>query len=247
MKENDLKNVLNHIVELQEVLDERLFNSDETLKDDVRSGLMAIVNKVIENTVAKINGLEISDIYLVGSASNYWYHEKSDIDIRVEVVNKKCSYIVKDNKHMDMFLSMKTGALREKGYKFYFRDRLVDIKLASEKVHFISMYSIKNNCWFVHPEKQLFKKVNSIEMLEKYRKYKEDLEKKYSDLTKQYRGEDLARRLNNLYLETITPCITGKPQIMDCILFKLLSHDGSLQKIASQSIQVYNEALSMNL
>ena len=247
MNENNIKDVLKHITESKDALDKSLFDSNELLQEDVRNGLMAISNKVIEKTIGHIEGLEISDIYLVGSASNYWYHEESDIDIRIEVINKKCRYIAKDSKHFDIFLSSKMSALKEKGYKFYFHNRLVDIKLAAERVHFISMYSIKNNCWIVYPQKRIFKKINDIEIIGKYHKYKADLERKYYNLKKEYKNEELAKRLNDLYIDTVTPCVTGSPSLMDCILFKLLSHDGSLKKIASESIQIYNKVFSLDI
>lgn len=247
MSENDLKSVLKHIIEAKDVLDERLFNSDNMMKAKVRSGLLAIANMAIEKTIKGVDGLEISDVYLVGSASNYWYHEQSDIDIRIEVNNKKCTYLAKDSKHFDIFLNSKMGALREKGYKFYFQDRLVDIKLASEKVHFISMYSIKHNCWIVYPERKMFKEINITEILNKYHNYKADLEKKYNTIKMQYKNESLAVQLNDLYVQSIIPSITGSPDLIDCILFKLLSHDGTLRKISSESIQIYNTTFSSNI
>ncbi len=71
----DLKAHIHRLLTTNETLDSRLFDKNDVLKENIRTGLLKITDKIIEKTVAGIDGLEVYDICLTGSASNYFYRK----------------------------------------------------------------------------------------------------------------------------------------------------------------------------
>ncbi len=64
-------------------LNTKFWNSDNTLKKDVRKPLLKIANDFVK--FLKIKNLKISDIVFTGSLANYTWHSKSDLDVHIVV------------------------------------------------------------------------------------------------------------------------------------------------------------------
>ena len=245
MEKFDLNGAVSRLLNPQETLDRRLFDENDCLKTEVREGLLAISDKVVKETIEGIYGLEVKDVCLTGSASNYLYREQSDIDMRIEIHNNGLKSIAKDTEHFDTFLAALMGGLHAKEYHFRFQGRLVDIKISSKEIDFVSLYSIKDNKWQIKPQKELLKTVSQDEMMAYYIKRRTEILSEFNAIKAKFKGVDLGNKLEDFYIEAVNRSIKGFPTLKDYLIFKLLNMEGILKPIGSESILAYNEALSL--
>lgn len=245
MPEFNLEQAVLKLLSPKQTLDQSLFDEHDAMKESVRLDLLKISDKVIEKTIGKINGLEVTDICLTGSASNYFYHEKSDIDLRIEVHNKHAKELAKDAYHFDKFLSTQIPALLAKGYKFIYQNRLVDIKMSSKQIDFVSLYSIKHNKWLIYPDQKVIEKITAADLISYYKKRKTEILSGVHTLKTKYKGADLGDKLEEFYVQNVNKSIVGSPTLEDYLVFKLLNKEGILKPIGSDSILAYNKAFSM--
>jgi len=227
----------------QEVLSSFIFNKNDVMRADVRDGLLKIADYIIRNTISDVEGLEVQDICLTGSMSGYLYRPKSDIDMRIVVKNKNNKALAKDKKLFDKFLSTQWRGLLAQGYGFRWQKRLVDVKISSSNIDFLSLYSIKDNKWLIKPQKDL--KISEDEMIAYYQKRRQQIMDGYHKIKKKYRSVELSEKMGDLYTKTVLRSIDGHPSIKDYFVFKLLSDEGVLRKIGTESILAYNSALSI--
>lgn len=79
----DLQESMNEDIEKHDTLNPKLWNEDETLKEEVREKIMEIVKEFTDGL--KEDGIEfkLDDVKLVGSNCSYNYNEDSDLDIHL--------------------------------------------------------------------------------------------------------------------------------------------------------------------
>lgn len=243
MKTFDLISTVRRILTPQEVLAPFAFDENNKMLPQVREKLLKIADFIIQKTVADVPGLEVFDVCLSGSAASYFYYNKSDFDVKIEVHNKNCPFLAKDKKHLDKFLATQILGLKQEDYVFKYQNRLIDYKMASYEVDFRSVYSIKNDCWRIEPKKEV--DISESEMVEYYLKRKSEIMEEYEKIKQKYRGPDLGKQLNDFYVRTILRSIEGNPQIKDHLVFKLLNYERILKPIGSDSIVAYNQAFNL--
>ncbi len=241
----NLEKDLERLLCLQPKLDPRIFNENGIMKEDIRQSLLKITDKVYKKTITDINGLEIKDICLTGSSSNYFWRDDSDIDLRIEVINKSNKSLEKDIFHFDKFLGAQMEGLSEKGYAFYFQNRTVDIKMSLKQIDFISIYSIKDNVWRIEPNRDAVCGISKTEMIDYYKMRKAQILEEFYQIKTKYKGVEQAEKLEILYLKIIDESMNVRQNIKKHIFFKLLNQERLLKAIGSESILAYNKALSL--
>ena len=235
----DLLKTVRQMLTPQEILAPWIFDENCIMLPDVREGLLKIADRIIENTVLGIDGLDVFDITLTGSSSGYFYRQNSDIDIRIEVHNKDCSFLSKDRKHLNMFLSaLLFGSIYAQQYKFTFQGRFIDPKISCFQYDFTSIYSIKYNRWIIKPKKDLTSNLSEEEMIDYYEKKKSKILEDIEKLKQKYNGTRLGDALNEYYIDIILRATNLK----DYFVFKLLNYEHILKPIGAESIAAYNKA-----
>ena len=238
-KEFDLKATVHRLLTPQETLAPWIFDENQKMLPDVRQELLKIAQKIIDETITPIDGLEIADVCLQGSSSDYFYHDKSDIDLFIEVHNNSCSSIANDQKHFDMFLSSQMRQFKK--YRFTYQDRLVDIKMGSKPRQLVGTYSILYNSWLVEPNKDIIKDLSEENMIAYYEKRRREILEEKQKIIEKYSGMKLGSALNDFYVEMVLCNLN----IKDYYVFKLLNYERILKPIGAESIYAYNRVLSL--
>ncbi len=242
MTKFDLQATVHRLLTPQKTLAPWIFDQNNVMFEDVRLALLKICNKVVAETVADVEGLEVKDICLTGSSAGYFYHDRSDIDLRIEVHNQSSKELAKDRKHLDLFLATQLNGLIYQGYRFTFHKRLIDIKISSRQVDFTQLYSIKQNKWLIKPVQNF--SISEQELIAYYQQRKSEILSHFEQIQKKYFGQDLGKALNDFYVATVMKSIAGKPLEKDYLVFKLLNYEHILKPIGAASIRAYNQALS---
>ncbi len=226
----------------KENLSEEIFDYTQMMRPEVREKLLNAAQQFLEVTIGKIKGLEVKDICLCGSRASYLYYDYSDVDLKIEIKNKNCSYITKDARALDELLSSLTKEYAHQGYKNFLGKRFIDIKMSSREVDLLGLYSVKKNKWRIYPQKKALEKISCDELLQAYEVRRDDINRQVADIKEKYVGTELARQLNEFFYRQVMMNVT----IKDYLVFKLLNYAQKLKPVGAESIKAYNEALSLS-
>lgn len=213
-----------------------IFGKNGQMLPDVREGLLKIANKAALQTVDRIDGIEIADIWLTGSSSGYFYKKDSDIDMQIFVQNRSCPDLVKENDVFNQFAASHEAVLKAKKYRFNFRSRHVDIKISAQHIDFISLYSVKNNEWLITPDPNIAQNFTFEEIETYYLKKKEELLSKIEKINADDTGLLRADRLRDLYFQTYY----HDKNFKDFVVLKLLKNEGLINSLFYQRLEAYN-------
>jgi len=234
----DLDKEINRLLSTRETLAPWIFEPSGVMKEDVRQGLMDIARKIVLETVWGIEGLEVKDVCLTGSSSGYLYNDKSDIDIRIEVHNVNCQELAENGEDLDDFFADQKSSLFWRRYDTRFKGRRVDVKISSNQIDFLSLYSIKNNQWLIKPDKDYARGLNLEDVKAYYLKVKTDILAEFDRIQAEYSGSVLGDKIKDLYVRI---CHNEKNP-KDFIVYKLLSRERVLKAIRERSVLADDEA-----
>lgn len=244
--------ILHHLKQLttpQQTLDSQIFDCD-TMKPQMRDALLSRVQWYIDNLFTPIAGLKIVDICLTGSATSYFYHQDSDIDLRIEVHNQNCPFVSSDPIMLDKFLNSLCNGFRRMGHQMKVGKRIVDIKASSRQIDVLGLYSIMDNKWRIYPDQHVCDNLDHNKILNRFNQRKHEIETTVKTLKQNYHGCTLAEQLEQFYIEQVIYDYTRFPQpnedrIIEFIVQKLLLNQKIINQIGSESILQFNKALSL--
>lgn len=98
-----VEDIAKRLLTPKDCLDNFLFDKNDCMIPDIRQKLLNRAEFFIQETIGKIKGLQVKDIWLTGSATSYFYHKKSDIDVKVNVTNDGCPYLSKQPREVNEF------------------------------------------------------------------------------------------------------------------------------------------------
>jgi len=237
ISEFDLDAEITRLLTPRQTLAPWIFEPSGIMKEDVREGLMNIVRKVVSETIYGILGLEVKDVCLTGSSSGYLYKDDSDIDIRIEVHNINCPELTDNQDPFDDFLSSQKTGFFAHGYNARFLGRFVDVKMTSEQVDFLSLYSVKNNKWLIKPNRDYAKDLTLKDIKKYYLKARTDVLNEFDAIQAKYKGALLGTKLKDFYFKV---CHNEK-NFKDFAVYKLLSRERILKAIREKSVFANNE------
>ena len=150
-----------------ETLNQKFWSEDKKFDPDIREKLMSITDDFIDNL--DLQGVEIYDITLTGSNSNYNYNEYSDLDVHVLIDFKDINEdeeLVKKALNGPRFVWNLRHNVRLRGHdvEMYMQDK--------DEPHVASgLYSLKDDKWITEPSydppsidlNDVFKKAGAIE------------------------------------------------------------------------------------
>lgn len=243
MIDEKIEQTIYRLLHPNDTLDVRLFDARKQMHPDVRKILLDNSRYILAKTLGKIPGLEVDDIWLVGSSASYFYHEKSDLDVRIVLRNDNCEWLTKDEDALRQFLySSFMGILQS--FRFNLYDRFVDVKLDcqhKDKRIYTGPYSILNDKWINTPDKNLFADLTFDGVLAAY-------QNKYRELTEYMENIQVSgalqtrtglKELETLYVDMIKNC-TSDP--LTYIVFKLLVYTkvfSEMQNLYSTNMKNY--------
>lgn len=219
-----------------------VFDDNDVMHENIRNKLLEISNFVIENTVNKFEGLEVEDICLIGSLSEYLYSEGSDFDIVIKVKNKADSFFNADEKTLIKILNFIYAGFSENRLSFMVEGRLVDISLKHKIENY---YSILHNKWVKNdklaPTQNIdlnFMMYNYYDLLEKYAEFMLGFETRNG----KYSLED-CNKLLEYYIGIVI--YKNLSTYQDRLIFKLLTAHGKIGEIGQHVSESFVNSLSL--
>jgi len=228
-------------IQMHGTLNPLVWESEESIKPDVRKVLLKNAKRFIEFCDAE--NLKFNDIILTGSMANYNYNENSDLDIHVVL---DFGQISENKEFVGDFFKLKKQLwanelqIQVKGHdvEMYFQD-------ATEPHHSSGTYSLIKNDWIRKPTKKIINIdsadvqlksadiMNAIDDLES-NKSKDDFLKKHETLKKKikkYRQSGLDSK--------------GEYSTEN-LVFKILRNTGYLGKMVEMKNEYLTNELSLN-
>ena len=228
----------------KDTLNLQLFDFGEQILDDVRQILLYNADYIIRSTITTIPGLEIKDIFLDGSMAGYFYHDHSDINVRIGIYNKNNPDLTTDTDILDNFLdNLFLGSLQN--FKFNIHNRPVHIKFKAIDFEPMGLYSILNNKWIIPPNWNFVKGLSLDEIMAEYRLRKMEITnhlekiKKDGSLTSKDGIDRLIKYFMNLTKR-------GSSSAKDNLVYKLLNYHGIFSQIRLAISASQKEFLSLS-
>ena len=241
MTKNNLSTyyLLQRLINPKEVLDARLFDYNQKLNPEVKDFVIKNLKSRLDVLLEKIEGIEIHDIYLTGSTASYFYHEQSNIDIRVDIRNVSCKHLSKDDEFLSRFLtSCYSGAFDKHKLRLGTQDVTVTISSGMHERLPFGVYSVLNDKWVIEPQKDITKDLDASAVQTEYERRYNGLEK---HLIKMKESSDLKtlvgiNALKKLHKEILA---SNNVSVGDYIIYKMLNYSGIIKEIEA----TYNQAL----
>tara|TARA_R100000005_G_scaffold94430_1_gene72395 strand:+ start:643 stop:1680 length:1038 start_codon:yes stop_codon:yes gene_type:complete len=148
-------------------LNKKFWSEDNKFNPDIREKLLSITNDFIDKL--DLDGVEIHDVTLTGSNSNYNYNDYSDLDVHVLIdfkdINEDEDLVKKALDGQRFVWNLRHNiSLRDHGVEMYMQDK--------DEPHVASgLYSLLNDEWITEPsydpptidERDVYKKAKTIE------------------------------------------------------------------------------------
>ncbi len=239
----DMRMIARRLITPNDTLDVRLFDYRGQMYPDVRRQLLSNAAYIIDKTVAGIDGLMVSDIFLNGSSAGYFYQKDSDIDVRIEVHNENCPYLSTDNEKLSTFFMMllrsETGNM-----KFMFENRSVDFSIKAFENEMIGLYSILQDKWIRKPDKHITDGITFDVVWQKYVKRYNNIVAflRHIQTTNRLKTAKGLRELEQYYRDCF---VYSEQGIQELIVHKLLSYQGILQDIRTLVSESWQNFLSL--
>lgn len=157
------KTNLNESIEVHDELNPKIWNNDNTMKDEVYQKLLEISNEFIKYIEIPLN---IVDVEVVGSNASYNYNSNSDIDLHI-IVNSEVNYV--DPEILRMLYNSKKNSFND-NYDLSIDDIPIELYIEDVKDGNATngRFSISKNEWVVFPEPITYEIPDISETLNEY-------------------------------------------------------------------------------
>lgn len=159
-------------IEKHDTLNPKIWNSDNTLKKEVKEKIDEIVDTFKENLLEDGIDLKIKDVIICGSNANYNYTENSDIDVHIISDTKDLDC---NKKHLPIIYNAYKKMFNDSyGIEFYGTE--VEIYVENDKTGVTSggIYSVKDDKWLKEPSMVEVPEVNEKEFEEELSKWEDE-------------------------------------------------------------------------
>lgn len=231
---------------MKDELNPKIWNKDLTINPEVRKNLLKISKDFIE--FVKLKNLKISDIIITGSIANYNWHSKSDIDLHLVL---DLSNFGKHQRFIDEYLQTKKALWNQNHeIKMYGFDVEVYPEDKSKNQTANGIFSLVKDKWLIRPEKKDEKNVDR-ELVKK--KYQNEVDKilQIEDETKKknFDYEKIIEKINKYkerWRDKRSAAIREEGEFaVENLVFKMLRHNGFLQKLTDLKKELYDNALTL--
>lgn len=232
--------MLNEAAELHSELNPKIWNSDATLKEDVASALLTILDTYIEQSEL-LTTQDVIDAQIVGSNASFNYNDNSDIDLHI-IVNM-------DNMSCDSELfqlacnSEKSSFNKNHDIKI----RGIDVELYVEDVNASTMsngiYSLFGSKWIKFP--QPIPPVNYDEDDEYKTLLSNWLSLAQQKLDQTASANDIREYIDQLYNLRRNSLLVDGEFGKGNLVFKEIRNQGLLDKLKDRYNQILDKELSL--
>jgi len=215
----------------------------EKMKPDVRKTLLKIADDYFESL--DLPGVDIEDITMTGSLSNYNWSKYSDVDLHIVVDYDE---LPMDRELVQGFFKSKTDIWNDTHeVKIYGYDVELYIQDINEPHHSTGIYSILNNEWNVKPEKKKIS-IDNTSVKEKSERIMDCIEDIFDDMDEVdnditiKRVEKLIDKIKKMRKSGLE---TGGEFSVENIVFKVLRRNGMLDRLYDIKTVTYDKSVTL--
>jgi predicted nucleotidyltransferase len=215
-------------------LNPKIWNSDDTIKEDVYEKLLAIANEFIKYIEIPLN---IVDIEIVGSNASYNYNENSDIDLHI-IVNSEVNYV--EPEILRQLYNSKKNSFND-NYDLSLNDIPIELYIEDVKDGNATngRYSISKNEWVTFP-KPITYDIPDIS------KELNDYETKCNETLTSTNPQAILDLVNEIYMmRKIGLAEEGEASVGN-LVFKELRNEDMITKLKDRYYELRSEELSEN-
>lgn len=224
-----------------DTLNPKIWNSDMTLREDVKAKLIDIVDEFVENSEIFTRD-DIIDAELLGSNANYNYTDKSDIDLHL-VVNM--SDIAENTELVQVASNLEKSAFNMH-YDIEIRNLEVEVYVEDVKAGTMSngIYSLFNDEWIKRPEKQIIPDYSTDDEYS-------TLKNKWVDdaqliLTTAKSSKEIKSFIDKLYNLRRLSLMSDGEFARGNLVFKEIRNSGLLQQLKDRRYELASDELSID-
>lgn len=231
---------------LQDTINPEIWENDE-IDEEIREDLLTIANDYMDTI--DLDNVDIKDIILTGSLTNYNWSKYSDFDLHIivdfdeisenhELVERMFDYSKKNwNSQHDITI---------KGYDVEIAAQdIKDLEEAMTSGRMGGIFSLMNNKWikkptksdFVPDEEQIRKKASTF--MQEIKEIESEVEKEGSDL------EEVSRRISKVWKKIKDSRKAGLEKegeySLENLVFKLLRRNGYIERIIEAKRKAYDK------
>lgn len=219
-------------------LNQKLFTSDDSLRDDVSQALLRIAKEFINDLREWNIPLEVVDVWLVGSNAAYNYTDESDIDVHI-IANFDD---VSNEKNLLNLLYNYVKSDFNKNYDIKVKGMEVEVYIEDMSTTSITngVYSILHNEWIKFPIK--------IECPEELKDIDVRETKLYKIFYNQYlnlKDEDIEDFVNRLYIMRKSSLVNEGEFGIGNLVFKELRNQGILDELKQRKRAMRSKELTL--
>jgi len=227
------------VVKINNTLEPNVWDNENLINEDVREVLLENAKFFIE--FLKLDSkTKVKDVTLTGSLANYNWTKHSDLDVHIVI---DFNQFIDNHELLKEYFNTKKGYWKErydinvKGY-----DVEVYVQDFNEEHHSTGVYSLLRDKWITRPQKRYIK-IDNNDVEQKasfYKKIIDDLNVNDPYLLKKIEAiKNNLKKLRNVGLMN-----TGEFSVEN-LAFKLLRHDGYLEKLVKLAKKHKENLLSL--
>jgi hypothetical protein len=226
--------------ETKESLSNQIFESDNQMRNDIKTALLKISDEFIESL-----GIEffIHDVVLTGSLANYNWSNYSDIDLHIVIDFEDSDY---DFNLLKEFFDAKKNVWNEK-HKIKIKGYDVELYVQDVQEQHVSsgVYSVLNNKWVIEP-KQETPEIDDRTILQKAEVYMQKIDNLIHKATE---GKSILSEIEALRVKLKefrqSGLDTGGEYSYENLVFKLLRRNGYIERLLKLKTAVTDKKLSV--
>ena len=231
---------LSEDIEVHDSLNPKLWNEDNTLKEEVKEKIYEIVSLFKTSLNDNDIDIDIKDIYLLGSNTSYNYNENSDLDVHI-IVNlpesEEAQY------QLNTYLAHASIFNKNHDIKFFGVD--VEIYVVANDVQAKSngVYSLTDG-WIKFPNKKDILDIDT-EQKHKVEKMSLKLEKTILDTLNSDNLEDVIELLHKIYSLRRDSIKKDGEYALGNLVFKELRNKNLIQQLKDKKTELETRSLSL--
>lgn len=235
---NQLKMMINEKFEQHNTLNPKIWNDDNSLRDDINKKLYQIIEQYIEDSEI-LTPDDILAAEIVGSNASYNYTDKSDLDLHLVVDMSKLS----QDKKFAQLANDGEKTLFNKRYDLNLRGCQVEVYIEDVKTSAVSngVYDLYKDEWVRFPAR-----FNVDIDLNKYLRDYETTEHTAKELVSQGSATDIENFLNDLYIKRRKSLQNEGEPGTDNQIFKDLRNNDILSQLKDRLSELKSDELSIS-
>lgn len=227
-----LERVAQDLLSPEKRLNPKLFDDNDVMLEDVRKSLLEFAQMYIDAVYGKFENTVIKEISLVGSQASYFYHDKSDIDLVIDILGEDNKYLTSDYKrYFHKYLANIVSEWLPFDSQSFWKGINVEVSPDRFKHKYSPQYSLLRNCWIFKFDTDLIKDIRIQDVADAYYNKLIDMADVLTDIENSNKS---AKEKNNLlydYYKSLLFDMRNDTYLTN-IVYKILRSQNQIQNLS---------------